>query len=141
MTKLKVFILLLGVFSLGSIAGGTLDRILGPSARAGSTARPPSIRDGDAYLVVLDSQLHLTGDQASEMRSILNETRDEYRALCGAVRPRYNDVRDRARSRLRALLSYDQQVRFDSIVNDENCNCPDQNKDQNKDQNGPGTNR
>ena len=28
MTKLKVFILLFGVFSLGSIAGGSLDRIL-----------------------------------------------------------------------------------------------------------------
>jgi hypothetical protein len=138
MTKLKVFILLLGVFSLGSIAGGTLDRILGSRAGASSAARAPSIRDGEAYLVVLDGQLHLTGDQASEMRSILNETRDEYRALCSTVRPRYNDVRDRARSRLRALLSPDQQVRFDSIVNDENCNCPDQSKDQNKDQ---GANR
>lgn len=135
MTKLKVFILLLGVFSLGSIAGGTLDHILGSPARAG--ARAPSIRDGEPYLVVLDSQLHLTTEQASEMRSILNETRDEYKALCGAVRPRYNDVRDRARARLRALLSPDQQVRFDSIVNDENCNCPDQNKDQNN----PGANR
>ena len=133
MIKVKVFILLLGVFALGSIAGGTLDRILGSPAR--SASHMPSIRDGEPYLTVLDSQLHLTGEQASEMRSILNQTRDEYKALCSAVRPRYNDVRDRARSRLRTLLSPDQQLRFDSIVNDENCNCPDQNKDQNKEQN------
>jgi hypothetical protein len=139
MIKVKMFVVLLGVFSLGSIAGGMLDRILASSARTlggssdSTVSRAPSIRDGEPYLAVLDSQLHLTGSQASEMRSILSETRDEYKALCGAVRPRYNDVRDRARARLRALLSPDQQVRFDSIVNDENCNCPDQNKDQNKD--------
>jgi len=132
MIKLKVFILFLAVFALGSVAGGTIDRFLG--SRASATSRPPSIRDGEPYLAVLDSQLHLTREQAAEMRSILNETRDEYKALCGAVKPRYNDVRDRARTRLRALLSPDQQAGFDSIVNDENCNCPDQNKDQIKDQ-------
>jgi hypothetical protein len=129
MIKVKVLILLLGVFALGSIAGGALDRFL---ARASTATRAPSIRDGEPYLPVLDSQLHLNAEQASEMRSILNETRDEYKALCGAVRPRYNDVRDRARSRLRALLTPDQQLRFDTIVSDENCNCPDQTRDQNK---------
>jgi hypothetical protein len=129
MMKLKVFILLLGIFALGSMAGGMVDRVLGSRA---ATSRAPSIRDGEAYLPVLDSQLHLNGEQAAEMRSILNQARDEYKALCGAVRPRYNDVRDRARLRLRVLLSPDQQVRFDSIINDENCNCPDQSKDLNK---------
>jgi hypothetical protein len=133
MMKLKVLILLLAVFALGSIAGGALDRALG--SRASTITRIPSIRDGEAYLPVLDSQLHLTGEQASEMRTILNQTRDEYRVLCGAVRPRYNDVRDRARSRLRALLSPDQQLQFDSIVSDENCNCPDQNKETSKQSN------
>ena len=128
MIKLKMLIVLLGVFALGSIAGGALDRVLG--SRASTASHAPSIRDGERYLPVLDSELHLTGEQASEMRSILNQTRDEYKALCGAVRPRYNDVRDRARSRLRTLLSPEQQVRFDSIVSDENCNCCDQNKDQ-----------
>ena len=128
--KLKVFVILLGVFGLGSIAGGALDRILGSHANAGS--RAASIRDGEAYLPVLDRELHLTGEQASEMRSILNQTRDEYKGLCGEVRPRYNDVRDRARSRLRTLLSPDQQIRFDSMVNDENCNCPDQIKSPDK---------
>jgi len=131
MIKLKALILLMGVFALGSIAGGALDRVLASRASTYSS-RPPSIRDGEAYLPVLDNQLHLTGEQASQMRSILNQTRDEYKALCGVVRPRYNDVRDRARSQLRALLGPDQQLRFDSIVNDENCNCPDQGKEQGK---------
>ena len=138
MIKLKMYVLLLGVFALGSMAGGTLDRILVPAVRTAS--RAPSFRDGEAYLPVLDSELHLNSEQASEMRSILNQARDEYKALCGAVRPRYNDVRDRARSRLRALLSPEQQVRFDSMVNDENCNCPDQNKGQGTDQ-GSESNR
>jgi hypothetical protein len=127
MIKLKILIFLLAIFALGSIAGATLEHLM--TSHAGSVNHAPSIRDGDKYLPVLDSQLHLNGEQASEMRAILNETRDEYRTLCGAVRPRYNEVRDRARTRLRALLSPDQQSRFDTIVNDENCNCPDQNKD------------
>jgi hypothetical protein len=127
MIKLKVLILLLAIFALGSMAGGALERVM--ASRTGSLGRAATIRDGDKYLPVLDSQLHLTGEQASEVRTILNQTRDEYKTLCGEVRPRYNEVRDRARSRLRALLSPDQQLRFDTIVNDENCNCPDQNKD------------
>lgn len=126
MMKVKVLILLLGVFALGSIAGGTLDRVL--ASRAKAVGRTPTIRDGESYLPVLDSELHLTGEQASAMRVILNQTRDEYKSLCSAVRPRYNDVRDRARARLRELLSPHQQLRFDAIVNEENCNCPDQNK-------------
>jgi hypothetical protein len=127
MTKLRVLILLLAIFALGSMAGGALEHFI--TSRASSPGRPASIRDGDRYLPVLDGQLHLNSEQAGEMREILNETRDEYRALCGEVRPRYNEVRDRARLRLRALLSPDQQLQFDKIVNDESCNCPDQNKD------------
>jgi hypothetical protein len=119
--RFKVGIVLLSIFALGSVAGAALDGVYRTAGGA-----PPSIRDGEAYLRVLDSQLHLNSDQRSTMRVILNQTRDEYSTLCSQVRPRYNDVRDRARQRLRDLLLPEQQKEFDQIVSQESCNCPDQ---------------
>lgn len=119
--RLKVAFVLLAIFALGSVAGAALDGVYRTAA-----AGPPSIRDGEAYLRVLDSELHLDSNQRSSMRVILNQTRNEYSSLCSEVRPRYNVVRDRARQRLRDLLLPEQQKQFDLIVSQESCNCPDQ---------------
>jgi len=67
----------------------------------------------------------LTDNQSSAMRAILDQTRDDYKAVCADVRPRYDVVRERARTEMRALLTADQQPRFDSIVTAEDCRCPE----------------
>ena len=62
------------------------------------------------------------------MHAILDSAREEYKAVCADVRPRYDVVREGARTRMRALLSADQQPRFDEIVTAEDCRCPEQKK-------------
>jgi hypothetical protein len=104
------------------MAGAVLDGVY----RARAAAPTPSIRDGEAYLRVLDGELHLNAKQSSDMRAILNQTRTEYSSLCGEVKPRYNAVRDKARQRIRELLDPEQQEHFDTMITQENCNCPDQ---------------
>ena len=130
-TKLKMWlstcVVLLGVFALGSVAGAGLDGLYRSKATAAVTPAP-SMRDGEAYLPVLDRQLRLTEEQAAGIRVVLGQTRDRYSALCAEVRPKYNVVRDEARQRLRAMLRPDQQQLFDSIISQENCNCPVQAK-------------
>ncbi|HEY6328175.1 MAG TPA: hypothetical protein VI756_02480 [Blastocatellia bacterium] len=119
----------LAVFAIGSVAGALLDGVYRTHAtfgRAAMTVTTPSIKDGEAYLRVLDGELHLTASQAQDLREILNETRQQYTSLCGELKPRYNSVRDLARQRIRALLTPEQQNRFDTFVTQENCNCPDQ---------------
>jgi hypothetical protein len=48
--------------------------------------------------------------------------------VCADVRPRYDTLRERTRGQMRALLTADQQPRFDSIITQEDCRCPEQKK-------------
>lgn len=128
--RLKVWVAFLVVFALGCVTGASLDGIY----RSRSWATPDnqkaaiSIRDTDAYFETLKRELALNDEQASAMHTILDRTRDEYKSVCADVRPRYDVVRDRARSQMRALLAADQQQRFDSIVTQEDCRCPEPKK-------------
>lgn len=123
----KAWVAFLIVFALGGVSGASLDGFyrLRASATGSSPAVTVSIRDTDAYFETLKRELTLNDDQSSAMRAILDRTRDDYKAVCADVRPRYDVVRERARGQMRALLTADQQPRFDSIVTAEDCKCPE----------------
>jgi hypothetical protein len=121
-TSLRVWGVILAIFVLGSITGAAIDGLY--RSRSSAETRPLSIRDGDAYFESLKRELSLGSVQASAIHQVLAETSQEYKGVCSEVRPRYDAVRDRARSRVRALLSGDQQQRFDQMVTQENCHCP-----------------
>ena len=132
---IKTWCVLVFVFMLGVVAGS-----LNGFRQAGrSTADAPaiqnapeqpvvSIRSGDAYFETLQRELELDSRQASSMRTIIDETRTQYKAVCADVRPRYDALRERARTRMRVLLTADQQKRFDSIVTREDSQCPEPKK-------------
>jgi hypothetical protein len=126
----KAWIAFLIVFALGGVTGASLDGIyrLRASANKANPAVTVSIRDTDAYFETLKRELTLSEDQATSMRAVLDRTRDDYKAVCADVRPRYDVVRERARGQMRALLTADQQPRFDSIITQEDCRCPDPKK-------------
>ena len=123
---LKAAGLVLTVFVLGSITGAAIDGLY--RARANTDSRALSIRDGEAYFGTLQRELKLNADQASGIRSILDRTRNDYKGICAETRPRYDALRGQARIQMRALLLPAQQQRFDEIVTQENCNCPDPRK-------------
>jgi hypothetical protein len=120
----KSWIAFMIVFALGGVTGASLDGIYRLRA-SGISPAAVSIRDTDAYFETLRRELALTDDQSSAMRAILDQTRDDYKAVCADVRPRYDVVRERARTQMRALLTAGQQPRFDSIVTAEDCRCPE----------------
>jgi hypothetical protein len=135
-TRLKVWGALVIVFALGGATGASLDAIyrlragkVEPQSQPGAIERViPSMRDADAYFDTLQRELSLTDDQSSEMRAILDRTREQYKGICGEVRPRYDALREHARGEMRALLSADQQQRFDQIITQEDCRCPEMKK-------------
>jgi len=131
-TKLKVWGTLIVVFALGSATGGSLSAIYrGTSKAARQPEAPPgeqpapSLREPDAYFETLKRELNLTSEQAIAIRGILDQTREHYRAVCADVRPRYDNLRLQARAEMRGLLSADQQQRFDMIITQEDCRCPE----------------
>jgi hypothetical protein len=127
--SIKVWAAFLVVFALGAATGISLGGILRSRDRATpATAGNVSMRDTDAYFETLKRELTLSVEQASAMREILEQTRNDYKGVCADVRPRYDSIRERARGQMRALLASDQQQRFDSIVTQEDCRCPEPRK-------------
>ncbi|HJQ68243.1 MAG TPA: hypothetical protein VKA70_04695 [Blastocatellia bacterium] len=123
---LKVMAVLLVVFALGGVTGAALSGLF--AARTETDELTHSIRDTSSYFGTLKREIDLTPEQAEQMQAILAEMRDEYKTVCAEVRPRYHALRESARLRMRGLLSPAQQVRFDSIVTQEDCKCPEQKK-------------
>jgi Spy/CpxP family protein refolding chaperone len=112
MTRLKILLVLVGVFLLGGVTGASLDSFyrLRGHARSGGERRGGR---GDMF-EKMRRDLNLSEQQATEIRTILDQTRNEYRTLRAEARPRYDAVRQNARTRIRALLTPDQQKLFDA---------------------------
>lgn len=125
---LKSLAVLLVVFALGGVTGAALDGLYRLRASAQPQPTTISLRDTDTYFDTLKRELTLSDEQATAMRVVLDRTREDYKAVCADVRPRYDVVRERARGQMRALLTAEQQPRFDAIVTQEDCRCPEPKK-------------
>lgn len=121
--KWKGLGMLVAVFVLGGLTGAAIDGMY--RARVAAARPALSLKENTEYFDTLKRELTLNPEQVGAARAILDETRDEYKTVCAEVRPRYNVLRDRARNRLRALLDTEQKKRFDVIVTQESCNCPE----------------
>ncbi|MEW6211377.1 MAG: hypothetical protein AB1631_23630 [Acidobacteriota bacterium] len=120
---IKVWGAMIVVFALGCITGIALGGLYNRGTESTPSA---SLRDPEAYFETIRRDLDLNSEQAASIRAILEETRNEYKKVCAQVRPRYDTLRESARSRMRVLLNASQQQRFDAIVLQEDCNtCPD----------------
>ena len=126
-SQMKAWAAFLIVFALGGVTGASVIGVysLRTQPNASNEKMTVSIRDTDAYFETLKRELTLSDDQAAAMRVVLDRTRDDYKAVCADVRPRYDVVKERARGELRSLLTSEQQPRFDSIVTAEDCRCPE----------------
>jgi hypothetical protein len=110
-TRLKVWLVLVVVFILGSITGAALTGLYRLRAGSDKSERNPQQR-----FEKMRSELNLTDEQTKAVSAILDEARNEYRALRGELRPRFEEPRLKARTRIRALLNSEQQQKFDAIV-------------------------
>lgn len=113
-TRLKIWLTIVGVFALGCVTGASLDSVYRLRARNNSPQEMRGRRGKDAAFEDMKRDLNLSDQQATEIRAILDQTRNDYRSLRTEVRPRYDAIRQNARTRIRALLTPEQQQRFDA---------------------------
>src|SRR5207253_2745218 len=111
-TKLKVVAAVLSIFILGCVTGAALASVYRLRAIGQGRQCPPPHQD---FFESLQHNLNLNDQQATQIRAIIEETRDNYRQLRAEVNPKYDAIRQRARTRIRALLSPDQQQKFDTM--------------------------
>ena len=108
-TRLKVWLVLVVVFALGSVTGAALTGLY----RSHASGDRPGAKD---RFEKMRRDLNLTEDQTKSVSAILDETRNEYHSLRAELRPRFEEPRQKARARIRALLTADQQQKFDVMV-------------------------
>ena len=113
-TRLKLWLAVAAVFVLGCATGALLDSAYRLRVGAARSEERGGKRGTGHMFEKLQRDLDLDERQAAEVRKILDETRNEYRALRSEARPRFDAIRQSARSRIRALLTPDQQRRFDA---------------------------
>jgi hypothetical protein len=113
-TTLKIWLVLLVVFVLGCVTGVALTGLY--RSRAGGDRPEARERAMNERFEKMRSELGLTDQQTTAVRGILDETRNEYRAVRTELRPRFDEPRQKARARIRALLTPEQQQKFDAMV-------------------------
>src|SRR2546422_1690426 len=112
--RIALWFAIVVVFALGCVTGASLDSLY--RSRASGAHEPRGPRGTDQLLDNMRRDLSLNDDQSQQIRAILDDTRNQYRALRTEVKPRHETIRQQARTRIRSLLSPEQQQRFDTIV-------------------------
>ncbi|MCA1634279.1 MAG: hypothetical protein LC802_11445 [Acidobacteria bacterium] len=112
-TRLKIWLVLVGVFALGCVTGAFFDSAYRLNAGGRAQHEQRGHRGRDEMFERMKRDLGLSDQQATEIRAILDETRNGFRSLRTEVRPRYDALRQNSRTRIRALLTPEQQQRFD----------------------------
>jgi alkanesulfonate monooxygenase SsuD/methylene tetrahydromethanopterin reductase-like flavin-dependent oxidoreductase (luciferase family) len=113
-TTFKIWLVLVVVFILGSVTGAALTGLY--RSRASGDRPEARERAMKERFEKMRRELSLTEQQTTSVRTILDETRNEYRALRTELRPRFDEPRQKARARIRALLTAEQQQKYDAMV-------------------------
>lgn len=113
-TSLKTWLVLLVVFVLGGVTGAGLSGLY--RSKANASFRESRERDHKAMFEKIRNDLNLNAEQSKGMQKVLDETASEFRALRSDLRPRYEELRLKARAEMRALLTAEQQQKFDTLM-------------------------
>ena len=107
--------LLLLVFVLG-IALGALGTYLAGGRAAGAKTEGTSAHDRRAHMVEqMTRELALTPEQQKQLEAILNDMGNKYEELHKQIAPQTEQVRQRGREQIRAILTADQQPKFEEF--------------------------
>jgi hypothetical protein len=115
-TRVKAQLAIVTVFLLG-VAAGALGLTM--YSRWIDAGRPPGWTgkfDRERYVKRMTEAVGLNPEQMGPLDAILDETREEFLAMRKRLSPQIDEVRQRARDRVRGILNADQQPRFEAFL-------------------------
>ncbi len=98
------------VFLLGLALGGLSMHLAAKRFWAG----PPGPKDSARILQEMTRDLSLTPEQQKQLAAIVEDTKAKYHAIYEQYRPQIEQVRQEGRQRIRAILTKDQQAKFEA---------------------------
>jgi Spy/CpxP family protein refolding chaperone len=109
--KLQVWVLIVVVFVLGGVTGGSLDRLYLSKSSGNEGPR----RGPHRMIERWKKDLSLNDEQVAKIRTIFEESRKEFPPSRFVNCPEVRESRARTRARVRETLTPEQQKRFDEI--------------------------
>jgi Spy/CpxP family protein refolding chaperone len=102
------------VFLLGAALGGTLGYVFAHMSYAAAPAAPLA-DDVKRHQKVerLTQELGLSTDQQQQLDAIIVDIQGQMKAIRQSTEPQLNEVRQRGRDRIRAILTPDQKPKFE----------------------------
>jgi Spy/CpxP family protein refolding chaperone len=117
-TSLKTWGVLMAVFALGCITGIGIDGVYRSKTNASFKDSRSRVGEREAMFEKMRRDLNLSDEQSKNMHQLLDETAGEFRALRSELRPKYEELRLKTRSRMRGLLTAEQQEKFDGLMSE-----------------------
>lgn len=112
--KAQVWVLILVVFLLGGVAGASVDRLLLLKGQSASPSRGE--RGGRGRMIEqMQKDLNLTEEQTASVRTIFDDMRKEFPPRKFDECPGVKESREKSRARVRAILTPEQQKKYDEI--------------------------
>jgi len=112
--KAQVWVLILVVFLLGGVAGASVDRLLLLKGQSASPGRGE--RGGRGRMIEqMQKDLNLTDEQTASVRTIFDDMRKEFPPRKFDECPGVKESREKSRARVRAILTPEQQKKYDEI--------------------------
>jgi Spy/CpxP family protein refolding chaperone len=103
------------VFLLGVLLGGVGVHLWGERVLGG--AKPVNTNPTRAQVIAqCTHELQLTPDQQKQMIAIIDDTRAKWAALYAPLDPQFEHIRLDGRAHIRAILTPEQQVKFDDFM-------------------------
>lgn len=116
-TQREAAILVLVVFLLGVLVGGVGNHVWGERVFSEhGRSRTSSYRPKTEVIAEFTRELDLTPDQQKQLGVIVDDTRAQLNALYAPLHAEHEKIRQDSRSKTRAMLTPEQQVKFDAFM-------------------------
>ena len=115
-TRVKTQLAIVIVFLLGLAAGALGLTVYHRWTESGRPSGWTGKFDRERYVKQMTEAVGLKQEQMGALNAILDETREEFLALRSRLRPQFDEVRQRARQRIREILTPEQQAHFEAFL-------------------------
>ncbi len=112
--KIQVWLMILLVFILGGVTGASMDYLYNAKYGSSRSGPPPGSRR-QAMIENMRRDLNLSEDQVKQVRLVFEETRKESQRRSAVECPVFNEMREKTRQNIRAVLNPEQQQKYDAI--------------------------
>jgi Spy/CpxP family protein refolding chaperone len=111
-TKSEAGLLVLIVFVLGVLVGGLGNHVWGQRVWGMRNTRPARVD----FMTEFTKRLDLTATQQTQVKAVADDVSRQWKELYAPVDHKRDEIRAQGREKIRALLTPEQQPKFDELI-------------------------